>query len=299
MSAAVFCCSISVAGLGRPVEPKANAPEVDRLIEANRLVDAALAAYAAKDFARAAELYARAYESGATVPMVSYNAACCFARLGRIDLAYEQLERAADRGWRDVEHLIGDADLAPLHGDAHWEGLVGRCAANREVFRGSMADPDLYDELMKRIEADQRARTAESPSGLVLMVVDKLNTAWIEEVIEKRGWPGHAMVGRDGAQAAWLLVQHAPDPAFQRRCLGLLTEAYEKGDASADQIAYLTDRVLVGEGKPQLYGTQFRTVRGRLEPYPIENAPEVDQRRANMGLGPLATYAQELRSHAD
>ena len=35
--------------------------------------------------------------------------------------------------------------------------------------------------------------------------------------------------------------------------------------------AYLTDRVLVAEKKPQLYGTQFNTKDGELIPFPIED----------------------------
>jgi Family of unknown function (DUF6624) len=65
------------------------------------------------------------------------------------------------------------------------------------------------------------------------------------------------MVGGDGAHAAWLLARHADqDPAFQRRCLELLTQAVASGEAAKIELAYLTDRVLA-EGKPQEYGTQF------------------------------------------
>jgi hypothetical protein len=41
------------------------------------------------------------------------------------------------------------------------------------------------------------------------------------------------LVGEDGAHAAWLLAQHADrDPAFQRRCLDLLTQAVAGREAS-------------------------------------------------------------------
>jgi hypothetical protein len=57
-------------------------------------------------------------------------------------------------------------------------------------------------------------------------------------VIEKHGWPGKSLVGADGAQAAWLLVQHADlDREFQRQCLPLLKEAAEKGEASKQNLA--------------------------------------------------------------
>ena len=86
---------------------------------------------------------------------------------------------------------------------------------------------------------------------------DVANLPWLRQVITDVGWPGKSLVGEDGAGAAWLLAQHADrDPAFQRRCLDLLTDAVERGEATIMQQAYLTDRVLLHEGQPQEYGTQ-------------------------------------------
>lgn len=57
-------------------------------------------------------------------------------------------------------------------------------------------------------------------------------------------------------------------------------------------LAYLTDRVLLAEGQPQEYGTQVRDGRPREL-----RAPEsVDERRAAVGLEPLAAYLEGFRS---
>ena len=105
------------------------------------------------------------------------------------------------------------------------------------------------------------------------------------------------MVGEDGALAAFLLVQHADrDPQFQKKCLPLLEAAVRVGEASASNLAYLTDRVLIAEGKPQRYGTQFQTVGGKSAPFPIEDAENVDARRNAVGLGPLAEYAKQIEN---
>jgi hypothetical protein len=61
---------------------------------------------------------------------------------------------------------------------------------------------------------------------LTVASVDAGNLAWLKETVAEVGWPGRSMVGEDGAHAAWLLAQHADrDPAFQRRCLDLVTQA--------------------------------------------------------------------------
>ena len=120
---------------------------------------------------------------------------------------------------------------------------------------------------------------------------DRENLAWMREVVRRHGWPGKSLVGTDGANAAWLLVQHADhDRPFQKRCLVLLEEAVKKGEAAGEQLAYLTDRVRVGENKKQVYGTQLRLVDGKYRPQPIEDEANVDKRRKAVGLPPLAVY---------
>ncbi|MFD7159970.1 DUF6624 domain-containing protein [Kribbella sp. NPDC059898] len=176
-------------------------------------------------------------------------------------------------------------------------------------------NPELREELLRLVATDQHARrrldehprltngvpeedlsTAERQTLEQLLMVDAGNTTRMKEVLAAHGWPGYALVGSDGAEAAWLLVQHADrDPAFQRRCLELLSEAVRAGDADAGHEAYLTDRVLVAEGKQQVYGTQFRmTGDGALEPQPLADPDQVDVRRRQVGLGSLEEYRKLL-----
>jgi hypothetical protein len=160
----------------------------------------------------------------------------------------------------------------------------------------------LRQELLRRLRADQDARKAllredpaagkkDSPAVKRLSEIDRENTERMKEVVKQHGWPGKSLVGTDGAQAAWLLVQHADhDRLFQKRCLDLLKVAVEKGEATGEQLAYLTDRVRVGEKKPQVYGTQLQWADGRLRLQPIEDEANVDRRRKAVGLPPLADY---------
>jgi hypothetical protein len=64
--------------------------------------------------------------------------------------------------------------------------------------------------------------------------------------------------GEDGAQAAWLLAQHADRrPELQQVLLEAMRAAVKAGEAAPADLAYLEDRVRVNAGRPQLYGTQF------------------------------------------
>jgi Family of unknown function (DUF6624) len=128
-------------------------------------------------------------------------------------------------------------------------------------------EPDLWAELLRRAARDQDARKRAGHDWAAVMAVDADNLPWLKRVIAGTGWPGRSLVGEDGAHAAWLLVQHADrDPAFQRSCLGLITEAARHGEATPAELAYLTDRVLLAEGQPQEYGTQMAGRDGRWQP---------------------------------
>jgi uncharacterized iron-regulated protein len=175
-------------------------------------------------------------------------------------------------------------------------GPLGQTSVRPEL----MSVSEIRRELQRRVRADQAVRTADTPTAQEMSKVDQENTAWIKQVIERHGWPGRSLVGDNGAFAAWLLVQHADaDPAFQAQCLELMKEAYEKGEVHGRELAYLTDRVLVNQGKEQRYGTQFWTPPfGRLQPRPIEDETRVDDRRAEMGLEPLAEYRKTMERQA-
>jgi len=59
----------------------------------------------------------------------------------------------------------------------------------------------------------------------------------------------------------------------------------------------LEDRILMREGKKQIYGTQLHSgpkTNGKLELYPIDDEEHVDERRAIVGLQPLAEYLKQF-----
>ncbi|HEY3894324.1 MAG TPA: DUF6624 domain-containing protein, partial [Pseudonocardiaceae bacterium] len=141
-----------------------------------------------------------------------------------------------------------------------------------------------------------RAGTSEEERQATAEVarIDQDNTQWLSHVVDRHGWPGLGLVGRQGAAAAWLLAQHADrEPDFQRRCLALMT-AMPAGEVEPGHVAYLTDRALLAEGSPQLYGTQIQRVEGVHQPCDLADPDSVDERRASMGLESLADYLRHF-----
>lgn len=185
--------------------------------------------------------------------------------------------------------------------------LAGHARAQTAPSAEPVADPALRRELLRRAEQDQAIRNefikkgVERPDQSVLnrmQAMDADNAARMRAIVRQHGWPAPSLVGRDGTEAALLLVQHA-DHSFQKEMLPLVEKAYKRGEVPGQTYALLLDRVLVGEGKPQVYGTQakpFKDWEGQ-EPLlqPIEDEANVDKRRAEIGLPPLSEYRQMLR----
>jgi len=259
------------------------------------LIHQAKQAYNAKDYASCAELYEAAVTAGAPAA-AAYDAACCHALNGHANEAFVWLDNAFDAGWRDVDHVKGDSDLASLRGDGRWPEMIKHCEKAAEKFTQSLKEPALREELLKRVKEDQRIRMAPNPDMAEWGRIDASNTAFMKTVIDKYGWPGKSMVGDDGALAAFLMVQHADgEPEFQKKCLPLLEAAAQAKEASAGHFAYLTDRVLLAEGRPQRYGSQFQTVNGKSIPLPLEDPDNVDARRQSVGLPSLAEYTKRMQ----
>lgn len=120
--------------------------------------------------------------------------------------------------------------------------------------------------------------------------VHRRNAARLRELVAAHGWPGEAVAGADGAEAAWLVAMHAiGEPAFLRACLQMMEASAARGDIPKWHVAMLEDRIRMYEGRPQRYGTQLEPGDGgEARPYIIEEPDGVDERRRAVGLEPLA-----------
>lgn len=158
-------------------------------------------------------------------------------------------------------------------------------------------DEALHRELLAMAARDQSVREDLIRRGVLddgyhpeMEAVHVENATRLKEILAVHGWPVPAMVGDDGAEAAWLIVQHAiGDPPLQRQCLQLVQQAAGRGEVPSWHAAMLEDRIRIFEGKPQLYGTQLETDSdGRVRPYRLEDPDGVEERRKRVGLEPLS-----------
>lgn len=159
-----------------------------------------------------------------------------------------------------------------------------------------MQQSALAKQLLAMAKADKAMRIQSIKDvSLWDSSLDKKHTNTMKHIVQRFGWPAISLVGKEASNAAWLLVQHADhDTDFQLMCLGLM-KALPEDEVLPANIAYLTDRVHIARGEPQLYGTQFWDYGNGLEVRPIKDKAGLDERRRAMGLEPFEVYSAEHR----
>lgn len=141
------------------------------------------------------------------------------------------------------------------------------------------------------VEQDQASRMGQS-GARSMADVDRESTIWLKEMLRQRGWPSKNRSTPELAFNAWLLTQHADLKPSLQACVLDLIEQQLSSQREAQNLAYLTDRVRLATGQPQLYGTQVMTddVQGTAFPRMLEDPAHVNERRARIGLEPLEEY---------
>ena len=119
---------------------------------------------------------------------------------------------------------------------------------------------------------------------------DSLNQIKLKKIIKENGWPNTSMVGTEAAHSAFLILQHS-SYEFIVKIFPLFKTAVLKNEASKADIAYIEDRILFLENKPQKYGTQLiKDLNNQLKLYKTENIDIIDSLRLAVGLDYLDNY---------
>ena len=270
------------------------------------LVGEADAFYKNKEYKKSVEKYTAAFSVEQKSPEDLYNAACSAALLGNNKVAFQWLQLALNKGWSNVNHLTTDSDLKSLHNDKKWTQLVSDMQKVVDA-REANYDKPLQAKLLALFEEDQNIRKEYIKAqkdygnqskivdslGKVMMHKDSINLGKVTEILDKYGWVGVDKVGGQANQTLFLVIQHS-DLKTQQKYLPMMREAVKNNNASSSALALLEDRVALGEGKKQIYGSQIGYDNNTNTEYvlPLEDPDNVDKRRATVGLGPLADYVK-------
>ncbi len=215
--------------------------------------------------------------------------------------------------------LAGDSSLKPLYDpdflslieDPRWEKIEDDQIKKYEAKNGAIKNEPFARALFRMIIKDQgfmyagnieRAKYIQNggyfstPAIFPVLAMEeenkKENIINLTQLLDQYGWPTTSEVTEYAAAGAALIINHA---SFELRVryFPMLEEAFNKGEAQPLRYAKMKDRLLVEEGKEQLYGTQIKLENLMRVPYPIADPTHVDQRRAKIGLGQLSPYLRE------
>jgi hypothetical protein len=271
------------------------------------LVKIADSLYKAKDFKKSANKFSEAFKSNGWKGYSEdrYNAACSWALAGVPDSAFFQLERiVAKLNYSNYRHITADSDLNSLHDDSRWNPLIEKIKQNKEKEEINLNKPlvekldSIYFEdqtYRKQIDAIEKKYGWESKEMKnhweIINEKDSINLIKVKNILDKYGWLGADVVGVTGNVTLFLVIQHS-DQETQEKYLPMMKGAVKNGKAEGSNLALLEDRVALKQGKLQIYGSQIaRDTQTQLYYVsPLEDPDNVDKRRAEVGLGPLAGY---------
>jgi hypothetical protein len=137
-------------------------------------------------------------------------------------------------------------------------------------------------------QSDQRIRMSNVPFEQFAKE-DHRNQELAISILEKCGMPSLKEVSRNQLDAIWLALQHT-DKKYRKKYFPLIEKAVKNGDLSKQQYALMKDRILMDDGKPQLYGSQIEN--GKL--YELEAPDSVNERRKEMEMEPLEEYLKNF-----
>lgn len=282
-------------------------------------IDSAMHFYDTKQYAKAGAYFAKAAKLNGDRDTQNnrYNAACSWSLANQPDLAFKELDHILSgkgmiKGWDDPTDfhnmLVKDADFTNLKKDKRWEKMIEATVKRKTLFENNL-DQKLASELAIIRKEDQSLRlrldTIRKDKGLnsdeekelwkKINHSDSNNLARIQILLDQKGWLAPEQVGFMGSQTIFLVIQHAK-LAVQQKYLPMMRAAVKKGSALPNDLALLEDRVAMREGKNQIYGSQITTDKETKKYflYPVIDPDHLDDRRATVGLEPIANYLKSF-----
>ena len=145
-------------------------------------------------------------------------------------------------------------------------------------------------ELLQQVVAKDQTKQSERDKLHKLYEED---TVRLCQIIKTNGWPTTALVSNEGVFATFQILKNA-NFELQRDLLPVIIAAIKKDPFQKVEFAGLYDRLRVGAGMKQLFGTQAVSMGGFLVLYPIEDQANLDARRKEFGLSPIDNYIEGL-----
>lgn len=233
-----------------------------------------------------------------------YSIARCYARISNEKQALRFLNLLYKLRSEYILKAPTDTFFTSLHTLNKWELLNAKIAkfhdqltnhrdssiisTLKQIRKEDQDDRLILDSLIRSGSNDEKFK---GDISYKIAIADSLNIYKLSSIIIKGGWPGINIAGEEGNLTAFLILQHS-NFEIQKKYNHLVKSSMKQGFTPKYLYAYLEDRILVGEGKAQKYGTQleFNSKTGKYEVMTLDSAEKVNGLRRTAGLPPLQSY---------
>jgi len=273
--------------------------------ESHQYVNKADSALRRSNYSLAIEYYKKAFSYNKTNAAwyENYNfsdkladLASCYAHLSMRDSALFYMNKSVDQGFILHSAFVSLNEYGELINDPEWimiskkqDSLFRERHKNINlpiamVVRGMFKeDQYIRGYLVQAIQLKKDKHIIDSLDARA-QYIDSINVTKLIKIMDEVGYPGTNVVSGECRDDAFFIIQHA-SLEIQKKYLPDLLDAVENNQVSGLTAALLIDRILISEGKKQLYGTQYILKGdGTSELEPVEDPANLEKRRKEIGL---------------
>lgn len=229
-----------------------------------------------------------------------YNAAIALIKAGHDNRqVFNYLENWVKTSWVDSTQFFNNPKFHELHDQPEWDRLTKYVHERTRIYlnvQGQLIKIGKLDQNLRLEAVDIQEKYGKTSDEYkrhwqAIQYQDSLNLIDVEFILSQYGWLDKSKVGSKASNTLWKVIHHASDKVRQKY-LPLIQESVSKGETPASKLAILHDRILINQGKKQIFGSQFFTDEDtdKIRVFPIHNPDQVNVRRNNIGMSDIETY---------
>jgi len=121
-----------------------------------------------------------------------------------------------------------------------------------------------------------------------------VNEQKVKNILDEYGWPTKEMIGEHGNWTICNVLQHS-DNEVRLKYLPMMKQAVKDGKLEPRFLVRAEDRIATERGDLQIYGGQMKYYpeTKSFNVWPVYDPVNVDKRRAEIGLGPIAEFLKQ------
>lgn len=121
-----------------------------------------------------------------------------------------------------------------------------------------------------------------------------VNEIKVKRILDEYGWPAKELIGEQGNWTICNVIQHS-DNEVRIEYLPMMREAVKADKLEPRFLVRAEDRIATERGDLQIYGGQMKYYpeTKSFNVWPVLDPENIDERRAAIGLGPIAEYLKD------